>query len=77
MSMDYSGTPGEYIYSHTINILLPEMLISIASVNVKDCFCPDDEEKTCHRSIVAGILLNMGASVECSDAYRVYQLDGS
>ena len=41
------------------------------------CFCPDDEEKTCHRSIVAGILLNMGASVECSDAYRVYQLDGS
>lgn len=41
------------------------------------CFCPDDEEETCHRSIVAGILLNMGASVECSDAYRVYQLDGS
>ena len=39
------------------------------------CFCPDDEEQICHRSIVAGILLNMGASVECSDGYRVYHLD--
>ena len=39
------------------------------------CFCPDDEEQICHRSIVAGILLNMGASVECSDGYRIYHLD--
>lgn len=38
------------------------------------CFCPDDEEGICHRSIVAGLLLNMGACVECSEAYRVYRL---
>lgn len=40
------------------------------------CFCPDDEEGICHRSIVAGLLLNMGACVECSEAYRVYRLCG-
>lgn len=40
------------------------------------CFCPDDEEYLCHRSIVAGLLLNMGVSIECNNAYRVYRLDG-
>ena len=40
------------------------------------CFCPDDEEGICHRSIVAGLLLNMGACVECSEDYRIYRLCG-
>ena len=40
------------------------------------CFCPDEEEAICHRSIVAGLLLNMGACVECSEDYRVYRLCG-
>lgn len=40
------------------------------------CFCSDDEEGICHRSIVAGLLLNMGACVECNEAYRVYRLCG-
>ena len=34
------------------------------------CFYSDDEEGICHRSIVAGLLLNMGACVECNEAYR-------
>ena len=40
------------------------------------CFCPDNEEGICHRSIVAGLLFNMGACVECSEAYRIYRLCG-
>lgn len=40
------------------------------------CFCPDDEEGICHRSIVAGLLLNLGVCVECSEAYRIYRLCG-
>ena len=40
------------------------------------CFFPDDEEGICHRSIVAGLLLNMGACVECSEDYRIYRLCG-
>lgn len=40
------------------------------------CFCTDDEEGICHRSIVAGLLLNMGACVECSEDYRIYRLCG-
>ena len=39
------------------------------------CFCEDDEEQLCHRSIVAGLLLNMGASIECDEAYSIYRLD--
>ena len=35
----------------------------------------DDDEQICHRSIVAGLLLNMGASIECSETYRVYRLN--
>ena len=39
------------------------------------CFCPEDEEQMCHRSIVAGILYNMGACIECDETYRVYRLN--
>ena len=38
------------------------------------CFCED--ERMCHRSIVGGLLLNMGASVACDEAYRKYRLPG-
>ena len=36
------------------------------------CFC--DNENMCHRSIVAGILQNMGADIECSSTYSKYKL---
>lgn len=38
------------------------------------CFCTEELEYMCHRSIVAGILINMGAKVACSDKYSRYQL---
>lgn len=34
------------------------------------CYC--EEEKLCHRSIVAGILLGMGAEIETKEEYRKY-----
>ena len=34
------------------------------------CFCSD--EKLCHRSIVGGVLLKMGANIECDEEYRIY-----
>lgn len=34
------------------------------------CFCED--ESMCHRSIIGGILLNMGASIDCAEDYRKY-----
>lgn len=36
------------------------------------CYCED--EKLCHRSIVSGILLGMGASIITEDSYRRYFL---
>jgi uncharacterized protein (DUF488 family) len=36
------------------------------------CFCPD--ETMCHRSIVGGILLNMGADIECNSDYAKYDI---
>lgn len=36
------------------------------------CFC--DNERMCHRSIVGGILMNMGASIACSEEYRKYSI---
>lgn len=36
------------------------------------CFC--ETERMCHRSIVGGILWNMGASIDCDPAYRKYKL---
>ena len=36
------------------------------------CFCED--ESMCHRSIIGGILLNMGASIDCAEDYRKYSL---
>lgn len=52
-------------------------LVSLSSEkNIKlVCFCPDDLEQICHRSIVAGLLINMGASIECDEAYSIYCLD--
>lgn len=38
------------------------------------CFCPEELEYMCHRSIVAGILINMGAKVVCADEYSKYRL---
>ena len=34
------------------------------------CYCED--ESLCHRSIIAGILLGMGAVIETKEAYRKY-----
>ncbi len=34
------------------------------------CFCPD--ETLCHRSIVAGILLGLGAKIDCDPSYKRY-----
>lgn len=34
------------------------------------CFCPN--ERLCHRSIVAGLLLGAGANISCDNAYRKY-----
>lgn len=34
------------------------------------CFCED--ESVCHRSIIGGILLNMGATIACSEEYKKY-----
>ena len=36
------------------------------------CFCSD--ESMCHRSIVGGILANMGADICCSEEYRKYDI---
>lgn len=36
------------------------------------CFCED--ESMCHRSIIGGILLNMGATIACPELYKVYSL---
>lgn len=36
------------------------------------CFCED--ERMCHRSIVGGILRNMGASIDCAEVYGKYKL---
>jgi len=36
------------------------------------CFCED--ESICHRSIVAGILKNLGALINCNPEYKVYSL---
>lgn len=41
------------------------------------CFCPEEKEQICHRSIVAGILLNMGANVSCDQEYGRYHLNMS
>ena len=38
------------------------------------CFCPEEKEQICHRSIVAGLLLNLGAEVECREDYSKYHL---
>lgn len=38
------------------------------------CFCPEEKEQICHRSIIAGILLNMGANVVCAQEYCMYRL---
>ncbi len=35
------------------------------------CFC--NSEKLCHRSIVAGLLLNAGALIDCDPGYAKYQ----
>lgn len=37
------------------------------------CFCPD--EKLCHRSILGGVLKNMGADIYCNAMYDVYKMD--
>ncbi len=34
------------------------------------CFCED--ETLCHRSIVGGILLKLGAQISCNPEYGVY-----
>ncbi len=34
------------------------------------CFCPN--EMTCHRSIIAGLLLGAGAKIECNPEYIKY-----
>lgn len=34
------------------------------------CFCTD--ERYCHRSIVGGILLGMGANIQCNPEYHKY-----
>lgn len=36
------------------------------------CFCTD--ERLCHRSIVAGVLMNMGAQVSASEEYKRFKL---
>lgn len=36
------------------------------------CFCED--ERACHRSIIGGILLNMGAPIACPEEYRKYSI---
>ena len=37
---------------------------------VLGCYC--EEEPLCHRSIIAGILLGMGAEIDTSTEYRKY-----
>ena len=32
------------------------------------CFCED--ERMCHRSIIGGILMNMGADIRCDEEYK-------
>ena len=36
------------------------------------CFC--EAEQMCHRSIVGGILMNLGATIACAEEYRKYTL---
>lgn len=37
------------------------------------CFCED--ESMCHRSIIGGILLNIGANITCTVQYKKYTLN--
>lgn len=63
--------------SDTSMKLLHELVQVSDNKNIRlVCFCADDKEEMCHRSIVAGILLNMGACIDCKDTYRIYRLDG-
>lgn len=90
-SMVHSGQWNERVFAECyVPRFLDDIQTSEASmnqlralVNVSDeknirlaCFCSDDEEGLCHRSIVAGLLLNMGARVDCNEDYRVYRLCG-
>lgn len=59
-----------------------KLLKKLVSLSKKEdirlaCFCTDEEEHLCHRSIVAGILFHMGADIECKEEYRVYRINTS
>lgn len=56
--------------------LLLQSLVSLSYEKkiLLSCFCAEELEHMCHRSIVAGILINMGAKVVCSDEYAKYRL---
>lgn len=57
----------------------PPLLLSLVRLSNEKkillaCFCSDELEHMCHRLIVAGIMINMGAKVVCADEYAKYRL---
>lgn len=62
-----------YELKHNTNAMLLLSSIAYRSHNENIalyCFCED--ESLCHRSIVAGILLGMGADIDCNKDYLMY-----
>lgn len=61
----------EMASSHAARDLLNRLYVDSRSRNILlACYCTD--EKLCHRSILAGMLLGAGASIECIADYRKY-----
>ncbi len=53
--------------------LLNQLKIESSDKNIAlMCFCND--ERICHRSIIGGILMNMGADIKCNGLYEKYSL---